>query len=242
MEFYQSIHAFYDDIFPLNPSQVSYIEKFISKDGSMLDIGCGTGNLAIAMVKKGFKVDAIDLEPEMITMAKAKVGQGFPNFIVANMLDIGNVFDIDQYELVTCFGNTLVHLSHENEIDRFFSGVFKVLKEGGIFLLQILNYDNIVSNGISSLPLIENERIRFVRNYDFLNNGFIGFKTSLFIKSNQQTIENSIMLKPIFIDELKELLTKNGFSNIELYGGFNGEMFTSKSLPLVVSAKRRSNL
>lgn len=98
--------------------------------------------------------------------------------------------------------------------------MFKVLKEDGKFLLQILNYDNIVSNSITSLPLIDNERIKFVRNYQFHKNGFISFNTSLLIKSNNQTIENSIWLKPVFINKLKNTLIKCGFRSVELYGGF----------------------
>ncbi|MBN2262149.1 MAG: class I SAM-dependent methyltransferase [Prolixibacteraceae bacterium] len=238
MEFYQSIHTFYDDIFPLNTMQLSFIEMNISQKSSMLDIGCGTGNLAIAMAAKGFVVDAIDLENEMIVMAKAKVKQGNPNFIAANMLDVGEIFGADKYSVVTCFGNTLVHLTRYNEVEQFLKGVFKVLKEDGKFLLQILNYDNILSNSITSLPLIDNERIKFVRNYQFHKNGFISFNTSLFIKNNKQTIENSILLKPVFVDELKNLLTKCGFRSVELYGGFNGESVNTKNLPLVISAQK----
>ena len=55
----------------------------------------------------------------------------------------------------TCFGNTLVHLQSIELMGKMLKGVFAVLKPGGHFLLQILNYDFILDEQVSELPLID---------------------------------------------------------------------------------------
>ena len=44
--------------------------KSIKPGYSVLDIGCGTGNLTVRILRKGAKVVAIDVNPDMIKIAK----------------------------------------------------------------------------------------------------------------------------------------------------------------------------
>ncbi len=39
----------------------------------VLDIGCGTGNLTIEYLNRGYKVKAVDIAPEMIAMLQSKI-------------------------------------------------------------------------------------------------------------------------------------------------------------------------
>lgn len=68
---------------------------------TVLDVGCGTGRHAEAMVQAGFAVDGIDLEPEFVRRAQARNPAG--HFRVADM----RAFEVDApYDLVLClFGS-----------------------------------------------------------------------------------------------------------------------------------------
>lgn len=51
-----------------------YIAKnFINRGDHLLDIGCGTGSLAILCAEEGAKIVGIDVSPNMISAAKKKV-------------------------------------------------------------------------------------------------------------------------------------------------------------------------
>ncbi len=61
---------------------------------SILDVGCGTGAHARALIDAGFQVDGIDLEPRFVEIARAKCPEG--RFEVGDMTDfhLGRRYDV----------------------------------------------------------------------------------------------------------------------------------------------------
>jgi hypothetical protein len=153
------------------------------------------------------------------------------------MLELNTTFDKNSIDGIICFGNTLVHLNSLNEIADFLKQAKSVLKLNGKLLLQIVNYDKILSKSIQFLPLIENNEISFERNYEYRKaENKIDFNTRLTVKSIQQIIENSIELVPILKNELAILLDKAGFNNCRYYGNFNQEPYGIDSPALIIEA------
>jgi 2-polyprenyl-3-methyl-5-hydroxy-6-metoxy-1,4-benzoquinol methylase len=234
----------------------------------VLDIGCAAGELAFQLAKEGAKVTGIDLNEDLLEQALSKTGcSGFPargsggrsadsvkreskhdkywvappnlHFQTGNMLELAKDFKPAQFDVVLCFGNTLVHLQTRELIQQMLKAVYSVLKSGGCFLLQILNYDYILIEQVSELPAIETENIQFIRKYKFEENSpLIRFQTELILKKEEITISNETLLFGLKSAELTELLKEAGFTEIELYSNFKQEPFGGKHLPLVVSCKK----
>ncbi len=241
MDFYSNIHQWYHYIFPLNPAQVNWVCNEINLGNTqIIEIGCATGSLAFALYAAGYKVKAIDLDKSMIAFARKEQGHFNADltFTDANMLDIESEFRQHLFDGATCFGNTIVHLTTSKLIGQFFKSVFNVLKPNGKFLFQVVNYDRILRQRPSQLPLIDNDFIRFERFYAYKTNGLIDFSTRLTIKENGWVIDSCVPIFPLCAQEINSLLAKAGFSNVELYGGFNDEEFTPDSFPLVVKATK----
>lgn len=243
MNFYQSIAAFYNDIFPFNPAQLPFTKAAFSQpeECSLLDIGCGTGNLSFELAKAFKHVTAIDLDEDMLEVAKDNKQQEAQNlkFSTLNMLDIADHFDAESFDGVLCYGNTLVHLPDSETMSHFFENVNKVLKPGGKFLIQIINYDRIFYQKVAGLPTIENDRIRFVRNYHYDTDfNSLQFETILTYKEKNEQITNSIPLFPIQKDMLGLLLQSAGFGQIKFYGNFKRDALTSESIPLIIEMKK----
>lgn len=238
MSFYQSIADLYEQIFPFNPIQVDFVinNLQLSDRLSILDVGCGTGSLSIELGKYFKEVLAIDLDEAMIEKALEK-DHGNVGFIKMSMLDIQKQFGQNVFDIVVCFGNTLVHLDGSDEILDFFKQAIKVLKSNGKLLLQTINYDRIIEQGVKGLPTIENDKIKFVRNYHIHpNQKTIDFETILTVKDTGQQIENTIQLYPLRNVELINLLLQAGFKDIFFYKNFNRDVLTGNSIPLVVEA------
>ena len=244
MDFYTAISEHYDQIFPDNPDHVEFITGMIApgEGKRLLDAGCGTGGLAIALAKRGYAVSAVDLDGGMIAAALRKSRNepagAAPEFRVMDMRRIGGLSGPQTLDGVICFGNTLVHLDGPGEIRGFIGSVHGLLKPGGAFLLQVLNYDYILGGNIGELPLIANGAVRFERRYEKRNDGFLDFATRLTVGGESREIVNRTKLYPLRKDELAGMLTDAGFLRTDMYGSFSGDELKSDSLPLITAALR----
>jgi 2-polyprenyl-3-methyl-5-hydroxy-6-metoxy-1,4-benzoquinol methylase len=254
-KFYTSISKYYSEIFPYQAMQLQFVKSRAGelKGKQILDIGCATGELACQLSKEGANATGIDLNEDLLQHAngcsgfqsadsykrESEFGSPTPKFQLGNMLNLETDFKQGQFDVVLCFGNTLVHLQTTELIQQMLNGVYSVLKLGGQFLIQILNYDYILSEQVSELPNIESENIRFIRKYNFdENSSIIRFQTDLFLKKENQTISNETSLLALKSKDLVQGLLIAGFSEIELFSNFKKDKFGGTHLPLVVSCKK----
>lgn len=245
MEFYSSICKHYEYIFPYQPMHLSFIASLVSEDANdldVLDIGCSTGALAFEMAKKNWSVFAIDADQDMIEFAQAKKenGQAYPVFKHMLMQHISEVFQSESFNHIVCFGNTLVHLQSLKEIESFLKQTYDLLLPSGQLSFQILNYAYFLDQKIPSLPLIENEKVKFERYYHYDDPNFVDFETKLEIKTdhNSQVIQNNIKLFPITLDQVVDILNKIGFKDIQYYTNFKKEAYQANGISLVVTAQK----
>lgn len=239
--FYTSIAEYYSEIFPYKPEQLAFIEsKMENLDGkTLLDVGCATGELAFHLAEHGARVTAIDLNKSLLGKARDSRPHENINYMWANMLHIARLFGRSKFDGVVCLGNTLVHLMNPMQMRDFFSGVLTVLRPGGTFVLQILNYDFINQEKPAELPLIETENIVFKRVYRYeAGTREIIFDTFLTVKQTGETIENSTELLGIGSSDLTMLMDVAGLKEILLSGGFDGRPFGGSHLPLVISCRK----
>ena len=67
------------------------IKKFYSSKVNILDIGCGTGEHTLELLKKGYKVTGVDLSNEMLKIAKKK--------LLLNNLFSNNLYNLNAYNV-----------------------------------------------------------------------------------------------------------------------------------------------
>lgn len=240
-KFYTSISKYYSEIFPYQPIQLKFVQKKVGDltEKQILDIGCATGELALNLAANGSKVVGIDLNEDLLTQAKTNKKHAQLKFQKGDMLKLDLTFQKQPFDAVLCFGNTLVHLQTKELIKKMLTGVFDVLKPGGHFLMQILNYDYIIKEQVSELPLIETENIKFIRKYKFeKNTDLIRFQTDLYIKKENRIVSNETSLFALESKELIQTLENSGFKNIELFANFKQDTFGGKHLPLVLAATK----
>ncbi len=236
MSFYSNISDYYDDIFPLNKSQLTFVTNSIDEHNNyknMLDIGCGTGGLPIGLYSYFDVISAVDTNVEMLKIAKHKAKEKKINFITAGMLDIDTKFSNNSFDIVLCFGNTVAHLQTIADVELFFDKVKHLLTEGGKFLFQVINYDNVLNNSILGLPIIENEIVKFERYYNVDTNNMLDFSTILTIKKTGEVINNNIKLLPIRKVQIEQALTNVGFETVKSFSSFAKSEYKHDSLPLV---------
>lgn len=237
---YKSFAENYDYIFPLNPLQREFLmTRFpADKDISVLDLGCGTGSLATSLAEEGYKVVGIDIEPAMIDVAQSKVKGKNPVFLVEDMTKLQRSFKAESFDAIYSFGNSLVHLGDPDAIENLFQTARTLLKPGGKFFGQIINYRRIFDKMVTGLPTIDNEHISFERGYQFSGPGDpLYFKTRLLTKKDGIILENKEKLYPLLPEEALFFLENAGFYDIDLFGAFNGDGLLSDSYSFIFVAQ-----
>jgi 2-polyprenyl-3-methyl-5-hydroxy-6-metoxy-1,4-benzoquinol methylase len=242
MPFYPSIRPWYDQIFPFIPAQLDFVLSFGADPGlSVLDVGCGTGSLIVALADIFRSTAGMDPDEDMLESARLKasakpVGTWFSK---AGMLDLNIELAPESVNRLLCFGNTLPHLANEEEVVDFIHQAFHVIKPNGLIMMQIINYDRILDQKLDGLPTIGNDECQFERRYQYQQNStHIQFQTKLTIRRTGQIIENSVPLLAIRPARLRQILADSGFSEIEEFGSFKKDPLTSESQAYIVKAMK----
>lgn len=240
MKFYDELGKVYEIVFPMDENTVNFLLRDVH-GARVLDIACATGDYSINIADRGFKVDAVDLNKDMIEGARRK-SQGLNvNFQEGDMTKIRDIFKDSRYDLAFCIGNSIVHLNSKEKIGEFIKTIYHMLNESGVLVIQTVNYDRIITNNITALPAInrEDKGVNFIRKY-FYNKeeDIIDFNTELIIKreGREERFENSIPLIPLMSYELEAMIKEAGFSDYKLFGGFDGRDFSLDSFATIIRA------
>ncbi len=103
--------------------------------GPVLELGAGTGRLALPILKQGHAYTGIESSPAFVKYAKNKLAQFGEN---ATMLE-GDMrsFELDQkFQFIFIGFNSIFHLMNERDVLSFFQSVKKHLTNDGTFLID----------------------------------------------------------------------------------------------------------
>jgi glycine/sarcosine N-methyltransferase len=239
MSFYSSIVTYYDEIFPLSDREAAFTSQLAEEHGcqTMLDIGCGSGALAYAMTPHLLRIEAFDYDQAMVDKAISLRDHPAIHFRQGDMRCLMEMYETASFDLITCYGNTLVHLPQQEAL-AVLPQVYDLLTEGGVFACQILNYEHIFAEQITELPMIKQSSLRFERRYELLSPQEVLFHSRLTLVHDDSIVENVISLYPLTKDELTAGLEQAEFKQLRWYSNFGGDAYHGAHLPLIVTAEK----
>jgi SAM-dependent methyltransferase len=108
------------------------------EDLRMLDLCCGTGQLAQHFLDQGYQVTGVDLSEAMLEHARANnaayVVAGQANFVQG---DASSFYLPDRFGLVVSTYDALNHLPDFAALTSCFRSVYQVLEKGGVFIFDL---------------------------------------------------------------------------------------------------------
>ncbi len=88
----------------LESMQHLIVEELVQEGTRVLEIGCGTGALTVAMAKAGAKVSAIDISPGMIAEATKRIAkENIKEHVYLRRMDavmLDELFDPQSFDLI----------------------------------------------------------------------------------------------------------------------------------------------
>jgi SAM-dependent methyltransferase len=120
------------------PRLLSTIREFRIPVGSMMDLACGTGTLALLMARRRWKVWGVDASEGMLRVASAK-SAGWKLPVTFLCQDMRRVQLPRPVTLVTCMFDSINHLLSRRDLLAAFRAVHASLLPGGYFVFDVNN-------------------------------------------------------------------------------------------------------
>jgi ubiquinone/menaquinone biosynthesis C-methylase UbiE len=133
----------YDESVPDWPGEIEFYRGLASevrgKGGSLLEIACGTGRVAIRLARDGTRTVGLDLSQKMLAVAREK-SEGITNirWVHADMcaFDLGETFD-----LVIIPGHAFQNLNTSQEQVACMQCIYRHLTPGGHLVVHLDHQD-----------------------------------------------------------------------------------------------------
>ena len=125
---------------------------------TILDVACGTGKHAAALVARGFHVDGVDLEPRFLELARARCPSGA--FTLADMtsLDLGL-----RYDAVVCLFSSIGYVLTVPRLEQTVARLAAHVAPGGVLLLDPWFEPGELTHGFTMATVGESEGLRVTR-------------------------------------------------------------------------------
>lgn len=134
-------HQDFRNIINLRRAMKNWLQD-ISRDGKVLDVACGEGNLLSTLEAEDFEnLYGVDISPEQVARAQEK----FPQVICSDALSYLEKCP-NTFNLITAF-DILEHFPKSKALT-FLDLIHNALKPGGCLILQLPNGDSPLAGGV----------------------------------------------------------------------------------------------
>jgi SAM-dependent methyltransferase len=119
------------------PEVVEPVVSFLAElagDGGALELGVGTGRIALPLSQRGVRVHGIDLSPAMVARMRAKPGA---NQIDVTIGDFATTRVPGTFRLAYLVFNTIMNLTTQDEQVECFRNAAAHLEPGGCFVIEV---------------------------------------------------------------------------------------------------------
>jgi len=244
-QLYKKYARFYDKIYSKKKydEEVAFIELIIKifkvKGKNLLDMACGTGTHSKKFVDDGFKVTGVDINPEMLNIAKTKVKNA--TFLEGSMQTFKSK---EKFDVVTCLFTAINYNKGISDLEATIKNFYELLNKGGIIIfdLGIIKGQEDKKRGVYIDTYAEND-LQIARIGQWSpskdNPGIFNANFLIFIKEKGK-IDFEIdehELGIFSVEEVKSIMEKVGFT-VKIYDNYTLKKYTKKSKrPIFVGQK-----
>jgi SAM-dependent methyltransferase len=209
------------------PEAINPVVDFLAQlagDGRALELGIGTGRIALPLAERGVPVHGIDLSDAMVDRLRAKPGA---DEIGVTIGDFATTKVDGSFTLAYLVYNTIQNLTTQNAQVACFENVAAHLEPGGSFVIEV------------GLPDLKGEKLRIfdfsdkhigIDEYDVENQGLVSHHYT----NRDGTFEySSGPFRYVWPSELDLMARIAGLAPRERCSGWKREPFTSESTKLV---------
>lgn len=227
-EHYDSLHASLRDI-------EFWVRQARQAGGSVLELACGTGRIAIPIAETGLSVVGIDVSDAYLSRARLKSAERGLN-VTFERADIRR-FDLRRlFRLVAFPFRSVAVLEADDDLRACFACARSHIEEGGIFVIDAFNPSQVITRDGSTTLRYQNPDGTGMVEVDVKRRFDSAGRTETSVFTFQQSrwsapIRAELRLRMYTTTELSAALHANGFEVARHLGGYDESPY-SESAPL----------
>ncbi len=238
----QSIFTDADEYDLLHRDVVEDIPFFINLaeevGGPVLELGCGTGRIALPIARRGMEVVGMDLSYSMVgkAMGRAK-GENLP--VRCFVGDMRRFVLKRRFPLIIVPFNAFSHLYTLEDIRGFFESVSGVLDEKGRLVVDVFNPDADILRGSTVRRLVGSYTDTEGRQVVVYGTSWYDARTQInhvkwyFTRGEEEWVREFTM-RVFFPQELMNYARLMGFEPLKIMGNYRGEMLKNSSPRIIL--------
>jgi SAM-dependent methyltransferase len=198
---------------------------------SVLEVGCGTGGHAVYLKNKKFEITGIDLNKEMLAVARKK-----SKSIKFLQGDMRNFNLKKKFDIVLCLFSTMHYNQNYSELKKTLKNYYNHLEKSDLLIFdmgfnreRIKNSKSVVNHEFNeTVDLVRFSKSRLFGNYCYLDMAYMIFK------NNKFTYADEVHKMRIFETlKVKKILEQIGFK-VDLFEYYTSKKWTKISKKYVV--------
>lgn len=194
---------------------------------SVVDLGCGTGEITIRLAKKGYSVTGVDISAEMLAVAQQKSHQAHEQIRWIQQ-DIRHLEGFSDIDLFVSFCDVVNYITNKTDVGVLFQRIYDSLRPGGLFIFDVhsLHY---VRHDLQNRTFTE-DREEFVYIWDCEateNDGEMIHYLTFFYETEKTNLYHRVdevhRQRTFPASDYEQLLKNAQFRKIDIYSDFSLE-------------------
>ena len=191
----------------------------------VLELGVGTGRLALPIARRGIPVSGVDASPEMLKRLAVRDSE---KLIDSYLADMSEWLPSGPYKVIFCAYNTFFNLVGQDDQEECLTLIRDRLRPDGFFVVEAFvpsNYSQLPTRGVES---------RHLSNSAVLNITIREKMSGIIRGQSVELGDDGVVLRPWRIrvrtpDELDQLASDHGLRLVERWQDWYRSPFTSSS-------------
>lgn len=186
---------------------------YLPAEARILDLCCGTGQLAQALIARGYQVTGLDGSEEMLHFARKNAPAG--EFVMGD----ARSFKVpDVYHAVVSTFDSLNHIMTLEKLTSVFGNVYAALREGGLFLFDLNMEEGYKACGDDSYDIVEDDHVCIIQSSYRPEERIAQFDTIIFRWQGEWQRSDFTLFQKYYSEaEVQSALEAVGFIEIHTY-------------------------
>jgi predicted TPR repeat methyltransferase len=219
------------------------IQKLQKDCKTVLDIGCGTGELSIRFSNRGFNVTGVDLSDEMLMIASEKASRYGVN-IPFYQQDMKELEGLGKFDAAVIFCDSLNYLSNEDDVKSTFRRVHEHLTDRGLFMFDVHSIYKMEHLFHNQTYAIADEDVSYIWNcFEGEQQYSVEHELTFFIRDQEadfyQRFDELHKQRTFDVDLYKQWLNDAGFDLLEILSDLENLPLNESTERVLFVAKKR---